>query len=329
MTAERILVTGATGFTGSHLCDRLVEQGHPVRVLVRRPQQAELWSRMGVEAVVGDLRDASSLVRAASNIDLIYHIAASFRAENVGAAEMWETNVKGTQSLLDAAIQAGVKRFVHCSTVGVHGDIEHPPATERAPYRPGDRYQTSKTDGERLVLTYMHDGRLPIVVFRPGGIYGPRDLRFLKLFKAIQRRQFVMLGKGEVLYQLIYIDDLIDGIMLCGMAPQAAGQVYILTGAAPVTLNQLVETLAGVLGRSLPRWRLPVMPFYVAGALCEWVCKPLGMHPPLYRRRVDFFRKTRSFDIHKARAELGFHPRVDLKTGLRLTAEWYRQEGSL
>ncbi len=167
------------------------------------------------------------------------------------------------------------------------------------------------------------------MVFRPGGIYGPRDLRFLKLFKAIKRKNFVMLGSGNVLYQLIYIDDLIDGIVLCGTRDEAVGQVYILTGESPLTLNQMVANIAQVLGVRPPWLRLPVWPVYLAGLGCEIICKPFRINPPLYRRRVDFFRKTRSFDISKAKNDLHFEPKTDLKSGLLRTAEWYQQQGYL
>jgi nucleoside-diphosphate-sugar epimerase len=262
-------------------------------------------------------------------MDMVYHIAALFRPENVTRQQFWDVNVEGTRNLLDAAEKAGVSRFVHCSTVGVHGDIQNPPATEDTPYSPGDSYQESKVEGEKIALQYVKAGRLPVVVFRPGGIYGPGDLRFLKLFKGIKTGKFVMFGSGEILYQLIYIDDLIEGILLCGTEPAAVGNTYILTGNAPVTLNQWVEAIAAVLQVSPPRWRLPVMPLYWAGFVCEVLCKPLGINPPLYRRRVDFFRKTRSFDIAKAKRELKFEPKVDLKTGLELTAAWYRAQKHL
>ena len=124
-------------------------------------------------------------------------------------------------------------------------------------------------------------------------------------------------------------DDLIDGILLCGNKAEAIGNVYILTGEEAVTLNQLVQTIATTLGVRPNKLRLPVTPVYLAGFLCELLCKPFGVNPPLYRRRVDFFRKTRCFDISKAKRDLGFQPRIDLQTGTRLTAEWYRKEGLL
>jgi nucleoside-diphosphate-sugar epimerase len=329
MREQRILVTGATGFTGGHLCERLTREGHHVRALVRDENRCSELRCWGVETVTGDLRDPESLKGATKGIDVVYHIAALFRPENVSRKEMWENNVQGTKNMLDAALKASVQRFVHCSTIGVHGDIKNPPANEEAPYAPGDYYQESKTAGEKITLQYMRDGRLPIVVFRPGGIYGPRDLRFLKLIRPIKTGRFIMLGSGEVVYQMIYIDDLIDGIFLCGTKEEAIGKVYILTGGEPTTLNQLVQVIAEVLGVRPPWLRFPVGPVYMAGILCEMLCKPLGINPPLYRRRVDFFRKTRCFDISKAKRELGFCPKIDLRTGIKRTADWYRGHGHL
>ena len=189
--------------------------------------------------------------------------------------------------------------------------------------------QDSKTEGERIVLQYMGNGWLPIVVLRPGGIYGPRDLRFLKLIKAVKNQRFVMLGSGKVTYQMIYIGDLVDGIVQCGICPGAVGNVYILTGKQATTLNELVRTIARVLGVPPPRLRFPVTTVYLLGFLCELVFKPLGINPPLYRRRVDFFRKNRAFDISKAKGELGFDPGTDLSPGIRLTVDWYRSNGHL
>ncbi len=329
ISTERILVTGTTGFTGGHLCERLMHEGYSVRALVRDPSRCSARAHRGVEMAVGDLRDPRSLTQAMEGIDEVYHIAASFRQENVSRKEMQAINVEGTRNILDAAVKAGVRRFVHCSTVGVHGDIKNPPANEETPYGPGDHYQESKTEGEKVVLQYMHEDRLPIVVFRPGGIYGPRDLRFLKLLKTIKTGKFIMLGSGEVIYQMIYIDDLIDGILLCGTEKRAIGKVYILTGEKPTTLNQLVQAIAEVFGVQPTRLRFPVTPVYLAGFMCELICKPFGINPPLYRRRVDFFRKTRSFDISKAKRELRFQPKTDLSVGLRLTADWYRENGYL
>jgi nucleoside-diphosphate-sugar epimerase len=329
MSGERVLVTGANGFTGSHLCRRLAEAGYAVRGLVRDASKGAVLRDYGVELVTGDLRDADTLKRAVTGTDIVYHLAAIYRQANVSRKEMWAVNVEGTRKLLDAAVFSGVRRFVHCSSIGVHGGITNGPATEETPYGPGDDYQHSKAEGERVALQYMAAGQLPVVVFRPAGIYGPRDFRFLKLFRAVKNRRFIMLGSGKITYHLVYVDDLVDGIVLCGTKENSVGHVYILADAAPVTLNDFVRVIAEAFGVRPPRLRFPVAPVYAAGFLCELLCKPLGINPPLYRRRVDFFRKNRAFDGSKAKRELGFEPKTDLKKGIRLTAEWYQKEGLL
>jgi nucleoside-diphosphate-sugar epimerase len=175
----------------------------------------------------------------------------------------------------------------------------------------------------------MEEGHLPISIFRPGGIYGPGDLRFLKLFRGIKHRRFIMIGSGKTRYQPIYIDDLVDGILLCGEKPEALGNIYILTGAQSVTLNELARLVAMAVGAAPPRLHIPLWPVYMVSHLCELLCKPFGIQPPLYRRRIDFFRKTRVFSIAKAQQELGFSPKVSLAAGLKQTADWYQTQGLL
>jgi nucleoside-diphosphate-sugar epimerase len=221
-----------------------------------------------------------------------------------------------------------VKRFVHCSTVGVQGEIEHPPATEEAPVRPGDHYQESKLEGERLALKIHREKGFPVVVFRPVGIYGPGDTRFLKMFRMVLNKAPI-LGSGDVLYHLTFIDDLVEGIRLVGETPGIAGEVFTLAGPRYTTLNELFRIIADVLGVRPPSLHLPVWPVWAAGAVCEALCRPLRIQPPIYRRRVDFFLKNRAFDISKARRVLGYNPRVDLREGLARTADWYRMQGLL
>jgi len=145
----------------------------------------------------------------------------------------------------------------------------------------------------------------------------------------VARRRFIVLGHGRIFYHLTYIDDLVEGVRLCGEVTAAAGRTYILAGGEVSTLNELVSLIAEEAGVGPPRVHLPVWPFWIAGAACEAVCRPLGIEPPLYRRRVDFFTKSRAFRIDRARRELGFVPAVALRDGVRRTLAWYKERGWL
>lgn len=323
---SRTLVTGATGFTGSNLCRRLVDDGEQVVAWVRAGSDTAPLDALGVESRLVDICDAGAVRAAMSGFDTVYHIAAAFRVEHVDTGVFRRVNVDATRNLLQAARAGGVRRFVHCSTVGVQGDIDDPPATEEYRYAPGDHYQESKLEGELLALEAAAEG-LAVSVVRPAGIYGPGDTRFLKLFRPISRGRFIMIGSGEVLYHLTYIDDLVDGIVRAGRTPQAVGEVFTLAGPRIATLRELVDAIADAVGARRPRLRLPYAPVHAASVVCEKACKLIGVAPPLYPRRVEFFEKDRAFDISKARRLLGYDPQVDLEEGLRRTAAWYREQG--
>lgn len=328
-----VLVTGATGFTGGHLATSLARRGYRVRALVREQSldkfAASAAAAAGVVATTGNLTDPVAVRHAVEGADVVYHIAATYREAGQPDAAYRRINVDGTRHILEAAKGAGVRRVVHCSTGGVHGHIEHPPATEDAPFAPGDIYQETKLEAEQLAREFGAREGLDVVIARPIGIYGPGDTRFLKMFRGIARGRFPMLGPGEVFYHLTYIDDLVEGFRLCGEVEGAAGRTYILAGPRYTTLNELAALIARELGVKPPRLRLPVWPFWLAGLACEIVCVPLRIEPPLYRRRVDFYTKSRAFDTTRARTELGYEPRVDLEEGIKRTATWYREKGLL
>ena len=326
----RSLVTGATGFTGGHLARALVARGDAVSALVRDegPAAAAL-AQAGVALVRGDVRDPAALAAATADVDVVYHVAAMYRQAGLPDETYRAVNATAVREIIEAAARAGVTRVVHCSTVGVHGDIAHPPANEDAPLDPGDIYQVTKLEGEDLAREAGARLGIDVTIVRPTGIYGPGDRRLLKLFRGVARRRWVTLGAGDIYYHLTFIDDLVDGFHLCATHPAAANRTYILAGGEVTTLNALVALVAEGAGVPAPALHLPVWPFHAAGAACEAICAPLGLEPPIYRRRVDFFTKSRAFDITRARTEIGFAPRVGLREGIRRTLNWYREHGWL
>ena len=322
---KKTLVTGASGFTGYNLCQRLLKDGERVVAFVRSTSKTNELKSLGVECRVVDIKDPIQVKDNFSDIDMVYHLAAAYRTELADYDEFRLVNVEATRNLLEAAKVFCVKRFVHCSTVGVQGEIKNPPADENYRMRPGDHYQQSKADGEILARQYFAEG-LPGAVVRPVGIYGPGDSRFLKLFRPINRGYFVMIGSGKTLYHMTFIDDLIEGFTLCGRHPRAQGEVFTIGGEDYTTIKELVNLIADVLKKPHPKLKIPYWPVYAAAVFCEKICHLVGISPPLYPRRVEFFHLSRAFKIEKAQRLLGYQPRVSLEEGLSKTAEWYREK---
>lgn len=325
----KVLVTGATGFTGGHLARRLLAEGHDVRCLVRRPEAAGDLARQGAGIVVGRVQDERAVREAMRGREWVFHVAALYRTGKAPDSEFYETHVIGTRTLLEAARVEGVSRFVHTSTVGVHGHIASPPADEDAPFAPGDVYQRTKLEGELLARDYLGRG-VPVTVIRPAPIYGPGDERLLKVFRLALRRPALLLGSGRTLYHMVYVDDLVEAFLLAAVRPEAIGRVFIVAGPEATTIEELYRRIARAAGRDgIPIVRLPVAPVLLAADVLERWLKPLGIEPPIYRRRVEFFVKDRAFTSDRARRLLGFEPRVSLDEGIRRTLGWYREHGVL
>jgi len=325
-----VLITGGTGFIGSRLALRYLRQGAAVQVLGQERTTAEadntrLLQARGARVTLGSVTERERLGNLLHGVDLVYHLAAVQHEANVPDQLFWEVNVTGTQLLLEACLEAQVKRFIHGSTIGVYGSAAAGCLDEHSPLQPDNIYGVTKLAGERLVLSCRD--KLPVVVIRIAETYGPGDYRLLKLFKAIRKKLFFIIGSGKNLHHPIYIDDLLEGLMLAATSEKAVGQLFVLAGKESLTTAAMVETIANALGTRIPPFHLPLSAFLVAAILLESLCRPLGIQPPLHRRRLDFFRKDFLFSSHRSATILGLVPQFSFAQGVAETAKWYRERG--
>ncbi len=326
----RILVTGGTGFTGTALVERLCRDGHAVVALDYKEGLAcDALRALGAEVIIGSVTDRPAVERSMRGVEFVFHLAAAFRELNVPNSFYHEVNVAGTRVVLEAAREAGVRKFVYCSTCGVHGNIDHPPAGEDAPIQPADYYQRTKYEAEPLVKEFGRSG-METVILRPAAIYGPGDPeRFFLIFKRVAKGSFPMFGSGRTLYHPLYIDNLVDAFLLCMPPGAGEGREYLIADERYYPIEEIVRAVGRALGVPVRIRHYPVLPVVVAGHICEAVCKPFGVTPPIFPRRVDWYRQNRAFDITRAKGELGYQPQVELDDGLRRTGTWYRQMGLL
>lgn len=328
----KLLLTGGSGFIGSRLALAAWERNLDVVITgqintdAERSRVEEL-SRAGIAMATGPLQDAEFARRIVSGRDLVIHLAAAQHEANVPDAYFEEVNVGGTRSLLEASRKAGIKRFVYGSTIGVYGSADEGTLDEESPTRPVNVYGRTKLAAEQVVREYASS--LETCIVRISETYGPGDFRLLKLFRAIDRGAFMMIGSGQNKRQVMHVNDLVRGLLLATEHPAAVGQTFVMPGHEVMTTRQMVEKIAIALGRPVPRLRLPLWPFMAAAVAFETTFKPLGIQPPLHRRRLDFFRKSFVFSTRKAEALLGFTPQVPFGEGAREAAAWYRAQGLL
>lgn len=326
----KCLVTGGTGFTGSHLAKRLLENGDDVVVLDQKVGlYGDRLSDAGADVVLGSVTNSETVSSVTVDVDVVYHLAAMFRDVDAPKQEYWNVNVGGTRNVLEAAEKHDVHRVVYCSTQGVHGHVDNPPGDENTPIEPEDYYQKTKYEGELVCQEFMDRG-LDIAIVRPTAIYGPGDPgRWLMLFKMARTGRFLMFGDGKTTYHPVYIDNLVDLFRLAAEKPEAVGKTYIGGDEQYYTLNEIVRMVGEAIDVRVRIHHLPFWPLWLASAAVEYACKPFPFDPPLFRRRADWFRQVRAFSINKAREELGYRPEVGLSEGLRITARWYRENGFL
>jgi nucleoside-diphosphate-sugar epimerase len=333
MTEARMqaLVTGGTGFVGSHLVRRLLSRGHQVTSLDKNPGlfDGELRS-LGATLLSGSVTDAQAVNRAVASCEVVYHLASPFGDILQPDAAYWDIEVIGTRNVLEAAKRHRVKRVVHCSTQGVHGSLVQTPGDENSPLAPRDYYCYCKVEGELVCQQFINDG-LDIVIVRPTSVYGPGDVRgWLKLYRMVAKGWFPMIGKGDTLNHPVYVENLVDILELAATVPEARGRAYLAGDEHPVTLTELVHAVASAVGTSVRvvRWPWYSLALAVAEAV-ERVAKAAGIRPPVFRRRLSWYKTNRAFRIDRAKQELGYRPRISLREGLSRTANWYRSAGYL
>jgi len=334
LSDKKLLVTGAAGFIGGALFKRLMEYQLDVVGTVLYEEEAKALRGKGYRVDVLDLASEDNWDDLLQGIDIVFNIAALFQEVENTEAMFRKVNVDGTLKLLKAAEKAGVARFVHCSTVGVHGHVKQIPCTEETPYNPMDEYHRTKLEGELAVLEYagaLPDDGMIVTVNRPAMVYGPGDVRMMKLFKTINSGKFMMIGSGEVLAHLGYIDDQVDSLILNGVGSREKIhlQAFNIASDRPVTLNELSQYIATAADVKLSKVKIPVFPVWLVSLLCEMICRPIGVKPPIFRRRVGFFTHNRAFDLSKAANLLDYHSQMDTEEGIKITLDWYKGKGLL
>lgn len=325
---DRVLITGGSGFLGSHLARTLRRAGQSVRVLARPTSDLSPLAGLDVEFVLGDVMLPHTLPEALDGVEVVYHLAGMPDGASASHAVCRDLHVNGTLNLLVTAQAAGVRRFVHVSSAGVLGPIRNPPADETWPHAPSTVYEATKSEGERLALEFARRTGLSLTVARPAFLYGPGDARVLGLFRAVRRRRFLYVGAGENCVHPTFVDDAVQGLRLCEAAGQSE-RVYHVAGPEPATIRRLVTAIAGALGVSPPRLRAPRFLAMLIASNLEVAAMFAPFRPPLTRSAVNFYAETRVFSTARAEAELGYRAQVPLVEGIHRTVAWYRQQGWL
>lgn len=325
MTPTTVLVTGAAGFIGRHVVTHQLARGRKVRALDRNLDGLREAAERGAETVHGDIADPAVQREAVGNVDVVFHLASAHLERSLSEEAFRRVNVTAVATLLEHCREAGVSRFVHVSSCGVHGNLEHQPGDETSPFNPDVAYERTKLAGELLAREFGREKGIPVVVARPAWVYGPGCHRTARLFRSIARGRFVMIGQGNNRRGSVFISDFVDALELCATRDGVADDVFIVVHDEPVTVRMIVDEISRLVSKSRPRLGLPVwLAWLVAGAV-EMSAGLVGRQPPVTRRSLKFFTNDAGFTCSKARRALGFEPRVPLRTGLERTYEWWRQ----
>jgi nucleoside-diphosphate-sugar epimerase len=326
----RVLVTGATGFIGRHLIERLVAAREQVRTLVRSSANASWLEAMNVEVVRGDIGDACVVKHAAEKCEIIFHLAAKTEASGLlSRQEVRAANVQGTENIVRAALAGGVGRLVFCSSVAVYGRMtKNRRIDENTETNPDSPYGESKVLGEHILLSAWQREGLPVVVARLSTVWGPGTTSWLGLFRNIASRRFRLIGAGTNFHHIADVSDVVEGLRLCSSIKGIEGRTFILSGREAVQLRMLAEIIGEEVGTTSFSTPLPSAPLHVYRALDRMAVALIGRQLPR-ADRLALFLGDRTFDIARARQELGYVPRIDLKDTIHRMAEWFRALGHL
>ncbi|MGB3293528.1 MAG: NAD-dependent epimerase/dehydratase family protein [Phormidesmis sp.] len=321
---SRVLITGATGFTGTVLTRKLVAQGVEVVAIARPTSDTQKFADLPIQWFKGDVFDEALIDQAMAGVTHIFHMVTPFREAKSPDSGYHNVHVLSTQLLARAALkQPSFQRFVHVSTIGIHGHIEDPPADETYRTAPGDIYQQTKLEGERWIKEFAADTGLSFTIVRPAVIYGPGDKRLLKVYKMVSKGWVPAIGDGSNLLHFIHVDDLTDGLLIAATHPKAVGETFICGNEGAITFKEMVSLISEQYSVPTRFLSLPGAPLFALADLCELVFRPLGIEPPLYRRRLAFYTKDRSFNTSKIRNLLGFTPQHSDQEGIKAVGQWY------
>ncbi len=333
---DRILITGAAGFIGSHLVDFLLEKKISPKQLTLLILPGESLANLPDKPftiVRGDIRDPAAVQKAMAGVTTIYHLAARIDFDGTTYDEYEDVNVTGTQHLIDACKGKKIQKFVLYSSIGVFGlpagigNIEGWDETHPKTYT--NFYGQSKWEAELRVMKAHEDFGLPYAIIRPASVYGPREKGpTLALYRAIKHHRFLRVGSGMNKMHYVYVSDLVQATYLAAQSKRVAGD-YIIAGAKPTLFTDVISHIASSIGQTVPTLSLPTSIALGMGYALQVLGSLLKFQPPIFPSRVRTMTTTYYYSIEKARKELGYKPRVSFAQGAILTGKWYMSQGWL
>jgi nucleoside-diphosphate-sugar epimerase len=320
-----VLVTGASGFVGSHLAEKLAQNGVKVNLLVRKTSKIPFKVGPQIQLCYGDVTDRDSVVKAAQGVKVIYHLAGILRGSSF--KKLNEVNAEGTRNVCEAALKVkGLKRLVYVSSLSAAGPSrDGKPLKENLPCQPVSLYGVTKFKGEEIAQAYGK--RLPLTILRPGAVYGPRETDIFAYFKMV-KDGWVLLPSLKQEVSFVHVQDLVNAILLAGHSPKAVGQVYFVSDGIPYSWQELTREIGKATSRKFRTIPIPMGVVRIVAYAGELAEKISGKASLLNVDKVkEAFYTHWTCDNGKIRAQLGFKPQWNLEKGVRDAASFYQQEG--